>query len=414
MRQSLRPKAIFLTLLILMLAGSGSFALTWPEAKELAVKNNDQLAAAQKQLETAVWQYRRAYSPFLPQVSASAGLSESSSGTLGATSRAHSYGLSVSQSLFQGFSNYYSLQAAFANYRYNEAALKNTTANVYYDLRGAFIDLLIARQTVVLQKQILKLRQNNEALIRLLYDSGKEDRGNHLQAQADVSAAAYNLRTALRDLSLGKLKFSQLLGKTVDDPIGTTEANPATMTDLDALTQSSPAYFMAKYQLEMARADQRKTISEFLPSLSLNGSWRNSGSDWPPTTSGNSWSLNLSYNLFPGGSNIADALIVGAQLAKAEKDFSSSIKDLRYNLQAAYFELTNAVEAVGINKELLRAAEERSKITRVKYINGLTNYDEWNRVENTYISAQRSLLSQQRAALLAEANYYKSYGGIIQ
>ncbi|MFA4843993.1 MAG: TolC family protein [Candidatus Margulisiibacteriota bacterium] len=400
---------IFVCLLILPAA-----ALTWPQAKELAAKNNDQLAAAQKQLETASWQYRRAYSPFLPQLSASAALSESSSGTLGATSRSYSYGFSASQSLFQGFSNYYSLQAAFANYRYNEAALKNTTASVYYDLRGAFIDLLIARQTVVLQEQILKLRQDNEALIRLLYDSGKEDRGNHLQAKADVSDAAYNLRTAQRDLALVKLKLSQMLGATVDDPIGTTEATLAAKTDLDALTQTSPAYLMAKYQLEGAQADQRGTISEFLPSLSLSGSIRNSGNDWPPTTSSNSWSLNLSYSLFPGGSNIADALIAGSQLAKAAKDFSSSLKDLRYNLEAAYLELTNAVEAVGVRKELLQAAAERSKITRVKYINGLTNYDEWDRVENTYISAQRSLLNQQRAALLAEANYYKSYGGIIE
>jgi outer membrane protein TolC len=407
-------KQLLLLAVACLLAGQAVSALTWQEAKELAAKNNDQLAAAQKQLETASWQYRRAYSPFLPQLSASAGLSESSTGTLGATSRSYSYGFSASQSLFQGFGNYYSLQASFANYRYNEAALQNTTASVYYDLRGTFIDLLIARQTVALQKQILKLRQDNEALIRLLYDSGKEDHGNHMQAQADVSDAAYNVRTAQRDLDLVKLKLSQLLGTTVDDPIGTTEVRPVAQADLDALTQTSPTYLMSKYQLEGAQANQRGTISEFLPSLSLNGSIRNSGSDWPPTNSSNSWSLNLSYSLFPGGSNIADAFISGSQLAKAEKDFAGSVKELRFNLGSAYYDLLNAVEAVQVNEKLLRAAEERSKITRVKYINGLTNYDEWDRVENTYISAQRSLLNQQRAALRAEAAYYNAYGGIIE
>ncbi len=387
-------------------------ALTWPEARELAEKNNDQLAAAREQMETANWQYRRAYSPFLPQISLSAGLSES--GTASATSRSYSTGLSVSQSLFQGFGNYFSLQSSFANYRYYDAALKNTEASVYYDLRSSFIDLLIAGQTVSVQERILKLRRDNEALIRLLYDSGKEDRGNFLQAKADVADAGLNLRAARRDLSLVKLKLNQLLGADIIDPTGSIEATLPAQTDLDALSQSAPAYLMAKYQLDAAEADQRGTISEFLPSLSLSGSWRNSGSDWPPTTSSNAWSLNLAYSLFPGGSNIADALISRAKLAKAQKDFSAGVKDLRFNLEAAYLDLANAIESVSVKKELLTAAAERSKITRVKYINGLANYDEWDRVENLYISAQRSLLNQQRTALLAEAAYYKAYGGYIQ
>ncbi|KAF0134394.1 MAG: outer membrane efflux protein [Candidatus Saganbacteria bacterium] len=385
-----------------------AFSLTWPEAKDLADKNNEQLSSARLQLETSNWQYRRSFSPFLPQLSASAGMSESSS------VKSYSYGLSASQSLFQGMSNYYGLQSAFANLKYYESSLNKIESDVYYEVRGAYVDLIIAKQTVALQEQILKLRRKNEELISMLYKNGKEDIGNNMQAKADVLDAEFSLNSAKRALLLICLKLSQLLSSKIEDADKITEVKLPAKSDFENLLTNSPSYLMLKYKLEAAEAERAGKYSEVLPSVSLSGSWRKSGSEWLLSSSSKSWSLNISYSIFSGGSNIADLFIAGSTLEKAKKDFSSGAKDLRYALESAYIDLANAVDAVKVKKSLLSAAEERAKISRVKYINGLINYDEWDRVENLLISAQKAMLNQQKSALIAEAAYFKSFGGNIK
>jgi outer membrane protein TolC len=62
----------------------------------------------------------------------------------------------------------------------------------------------------------------------------------------------------------------------------------------------------------------------------------------------------------------------------------------------------------------LAASKERAQITQVKYMNGLVNYDEWYRIENTYIQAQKTLLSSQKSAYVAEALWNKTYGGWVK
>jgi outer membrane protein TolC len=125
-------------------------------------------------------------------------------------------------------------------------------------------------------------------------------------------------------------------------------------------------------------------------------------------------SLSLSYSLFDGGSSWVDRVVRDVQLAAAQEDFESSVKDLRYDLQRSYNDLLDALEALKVAEVALAAGRERAKITEVKYLNGLTGYDEWYRIDNTYISARRSLLNYQRSALLAEAAWHESYGGYVK
>jgi len=69
---------------------------------------------------------------------------------------------------------------------------------------------------------------------------------------------------------------------------------------------------------------------------------------------------------------------------------------------------------LGVRETYFEATEERAKIDRVKYLNGLITYDDWDRTESAYITAQKSLLTARKTTLLAEAGWYKSYGGYVK
>jgi len=406
-------KALVLTFLIIIVATSAS-ALTWSEAVSLAEQNNNELKSAEKQLEASEWTYRKAFSAFLPQVSGTASMTDTRSATSAAWTKSYSYGLSGTQYLFQGMAGIYGIQSAYADVEYKKASLQSTRASVFYDLRSAFVEVLVAQENEQLLQKILKQRHENTQLIQLRYDSGKEDKGNLMQTKADQAKAEYELTSAGRDLRLAKLKLSQLLQKAVTVIDDKFELQAPQRVNLNRLLTETPTYLVAKKTFESAEIVQKNTISEFLPSVSLSGSYRKTGSNWPPDTSNKSWSLNVSLPIFPGGSNLADRVIYAAKLDQAREDLISSINDLRYSLEEAYENYKDTLEALEVAKLSLAAAKERAMISRAKYLNGLTNYDDWDRIENTYIQSQKSLLTYEKSAFLAEALWHKTYGGYVE
>jgi len=389
-------------------------ALDWPDALKLAQQNNPDLKSAVKQTESAQWSYYRSISSFLPQVSANASTGQTTSGTLAAASQSVSYGLSVSQSLFTGLGNYFSALSAKASYDYYQAAQTMAEANLYYQLRQTFIDLTMADENINLYKEIFERRKNNAELIALRFETGREDKGAMLRTKADQADAAFNISVAEQAMALAQLKLAQLLSVEVETADTTLEVKLPAKQDYDALLALNPAYLMQLKQLEQADLALKQTASEFLPSVSLSGSYRKSGADWSSATDSNSVSMNLSYAFFPGGSNIADRVIYSVKYDKAKEDFLSARNTLRYQVESAYRGLKDAVDAVGIAELSLTASAVRAEVARTKYMNGLMTYDSWDIIENDYINAQRTLLIRKKAALYAEAAWYNSYGGYIK
>lgn len=396
-------RALGCLILVVVLAGS-SISLTWGEAVEVAEQNSNELKSARKDLDSSEWSYKTAASAFMPQLSANASMTETIS----------SYGLSATQYLFKGMAGIYGIQSAYADVEYKRASLRSARASVYYDLRSAFVDLLYAQENIKLLEKILKQRKQNSGLIQLRYESGKEDKGNLMTTKSDQAKAEYDLSSAKRDLKLAKLKLSQLLSKNVRSADEKIDFTSPPGTDFDKLLEETPSYVKAEKLLESSELSFKSTISGFLPSIRLNGSLNKRGSSWPPDTDSNSWSLNLSYPFFPGGSNVTDRAAKSAQLDGAREDFIKQAKALRYSLEQAFESFNDAIESLDVSKVSLAAANERAKITEAKYLNGLAIYDEWYRIENNYINSEKGLLNAKKQALLAEAAWHQSYGGFVK
>ena len=388
--------------------GLPAFAITWKEAVALAEKNNLQLRSAAKDLESSEWSLKRSYTNFLPQLSFSA--SKSDSAGVGS----YSYGFSVSESLFQGFENLYGVQYSASSLDQQRASWLSTRADVMYALRSAYIELLYIQEKIVLLEKILKERTSNTALITLRYESGKEDKGNLMATQSEQKQAEYDLSAARRELDLARLNLSQLLQQEVKEAEALSSIAVPPLPDYKVLLISSPDYQISELAYKMAEINYKKSIAGLLPSLSLSASYRNSGSDWPPTAQNNSWSLSLSYPFFPGGSNLIDRIMAKVDMEKAQQDFNKNRDDLRYSLQDAYEALVDASESLAVSEFSLAASLERAEISRARYINGLVNYDEWSRIDNIYIQALKTQLSNKKQAWLSEALWHKTYGGAVE
>jgi outer membrane protein TolC len=405
-------KALF-CLLVMVFMGTSAQAITWRQVMELGEKNSHDLVAAQKQLESSEWSYRKAYSTFLPQLSLNASYSESTVSTA-ETTKSYSDGISATENLFQGMADIYGVQSAYANLEFQRADFQGTKASVFFDLRSAYVNLMLAHKNIEVLQKILDQAKHNTKLIQLMYDSGKEDLGSLMSTRADEASANFDLNSAKRNYDLAWLKLSQLLQQNISGEVEEVGPGTAEAADLRALLKQDPDYVKAAKTLEIAELAQKSTISEFLPSISLNGRYSNTGLQWPPDTNTSSWSLNLSYSFFPGGSNIADWAIGAANLDAAKENYAQAANDLLFGLKQTYQGYLNSLDALQLSRISLAANIEREKITTAGYLNGLYTYDEWSRIEQSYFQSQKGELSAEGSALLAEAAWYKSYGGWIK
>ena len=320
----------------------------------------------------------------------------------------------MTQPLFTGLENFYNNQAQRTNYDYYLATQQKTEADLYYDVRKAFVDLALAAENIELLKNILERRKNNADMIELRFDSGREDEGALKRTRADEAEAVYNLNVAQRDKDLARLNLRQLISAEAEKIEDKLEVRLPANPDFNALLPVTPGYIRELKQYQLAEIAYQQTISGFLPSVSLSGSYRKTGSDWPPASDSNSWSLNFSYSLFPGGGNIADRILYAARQEQARQDFLKARYDLRYTLESAFKELKDGVEAQKTAQLYVDASTLRAEIARTKYLNGLVSYDEWDRIENDYINYQKSLLARKKAALYAEAAWHNAYGGYLK
>jgi outer membrane protein len=407
-------KTLLITTVIVSVLASAVCALTWQQTWELAERNNYQIKSAASQTEASRWSYYKSFSPFLPQLSASLSMGESSSGSFANPTTSDSYGLSATQSLFSGLDNYYGNLSARVNYDLSQTSLRKTESDVSLLVRQQFIELAVADENLKLLKSILARRRDNSALIELQFKNGREDKGALLRTQADEAEAEYNLSSAGRTRLLSKLKLTQLLSFEVDKAEGELKVTLPDSPNYDKLLLSVPSYIMALKQAESADIAYRQTIGGFLPSVSLLGSIRKSGTDWSALNRSNSWSLSLSYPFFPGGSNVADRFRFAALNDQARQDLIKTRNDLRYELESAYAQFKDTLEAQKVAQLSEAAAKLRAEIAGTKYLNGLIGYDEWVIIENDYINSQKSSLSRKRAELLAEAAWVNSYGGIVK
>lgn len=406
---------IFFVLIILSflnLFSTSASALTWKHALSMADANNYEIVSSRMQYQSAKWKYLREYSNFLPQLSAD--LSMNNAFTPTSNRKTYSYGLNVTQYLFKGMENYYSFKSAHNDKEYYKANMRKIKSDVYYKLRQAFIDVLVYQKDIKLISKILYRRRENTRMLQLRYDSGREDIGNLKLTRATQIESEYDLSSVKRKLKLSLFKISQIINHSVLFVVDSKSAKIAKKVNFDYLLDNSPGFRMNKHQLRSAEIAKRSTISKFLPSVSMSGRYKRTGNAWPPNITNRNWSLNVSYSFFPGGSNIADKKIYSFELDKAEKDFDNLKNDLRYNIEDSYRAFKDSLEALKVRKIYLDASSTRATIARAKYMNGLMSYYEWNRIENEYISSQKSLLNSQKSLLSAEAVWYNSHGGWVK
>jgi len=405
--------------------------LTWEDVLQEAKEKNPGIISARQSLKSAGLSYKSAFTNFLPQISASGGWKKSSSITSfesfaegGRENEEFNYGISGRLSVFSGFKNSSKLKQGRVELEQEEARFNRTISDTVYDLKAAFAQVLRGQEAVSLSEEILKRRRENTEIVGLRYEAGREDKGAYLRSEADLYQAEYETSSARRNLRTQQTKLLKEIGRDEFEPHSSNEergevitvsgtfevAPPEKIVSFQELLVKNPDYLVAKYGVDSAKYNLRYTRGDFYPQVSFSASTSQSGAEWPLERSSWNVGLSLSYPFFSGGREIYDLKIAQIDKAKSEENLREIRQEILSKLEQAYNGLIDAIENVKVKEKYLIASEERAKISRVKYINGLISYQDWDAIENEFINSKKSLLDAEFNAFVAWAEWKRVLG----
>jgi outer membrane protein TolC len=405
--------------LCLSLTGAGAQEiLTWQDCLNEARQNHPDLISAKEVVNQSKADKTIAISTMLPQVSTEVSQSTSKA-PLNNTTNTSSYGITAQQLLFDGFKTPYDIATAGKNVKASQYNYDVTSSDVRLRLRTAFISLLSAQELLTITKDISMLRKQNADLVKLLYEGGREHRGALLTAEANLAQADLDVVQAQRAITVAQRQLSKEMGRAEIRPIQVAgDLNSITVKqekpNFEALATSNPFLENLSAKKEAAQFALKSAKAEFFPQIFANASAGRTDTDWPPHN--NEWSVGvtLTFPLFEGGRRWADVSKARAVLNQAQADERSNRDGVVLTLEQAWTAWQNAIDTVAVQKEVSQAAEEREKIARVEYTNGLITFDNWTIIEDNLVKARTSLQIAQTNAFIAEAQWIQAQGGTLE
>ncbi len=220
-----KNKITLLLILALCCVNNTSFSqdlrLSWQECIDLALKNNNNLKSAIAAERSTDNLNNASIAAFLPQASANFSSNRGNNGNSTNPSlttvqsnvtQAYTGTLSVTQNLFNGFSDVGKFDQTKANNLVSKANVQIAKAQLSYDLKYAYENLSYAKQTVQLLDNIIKRREDNLRIIELRYKSGMENKGSLLLARAYLDQAKYDRLQGTNLIETARAQLCRAIG----------------------------------------------------------------------------------------------------------------------------------------------------------------------------------------------------------
>ncbi|MFH0827071.1 MAG: TolC family protein [Candidatus Omnitrophota bacterium] len=400
--------------------------LTWENCLVEAKHNNPDLIFAVEGVKEKEAGKDITASAFFPQVSAGIDASTSKTSTTsssGATSRStkdsYSYGASATQLIFDGLKTFHDTKAASEDIKAAQQNYRFASSEVRLNLRTAFVNLLKAQELVRVEEEIFKIRRDNLELITLRYQSGLEHRGALLTAEANMVQAYSGLSQAKRSVELSQWQLSKEMGRkefklmaVVGDFTVSDQAKEK--ADFEAMVKNHPSVLQAAARKNSAAFGLKGAYGNFSPKVTGQAAADKSSSHWSPENEGWNLGLSLDVPIFEGGLKTAQLHQAKALYNQAMASERSVRDAVAVNLQKAWTDLQDALEAVEVERQLLEAAGERSRIAEAQYSVGFISFDNWIIIQDDLVRAKRIYLDAQVVCLLAEASWIQAKGETLE
>src|SRR5262249_16305367 len=104
------------------------------------------------------------------------------------------------------------IKSSAETYSQDQAGQRQVSATLRFSLRSAFAQAYFAERTRAMPRQIAEIQARNADAVTLRYQSGKEYKGNMMNAKAQSLQAAVSVAQAQRGVRTARRLLDQQLG----------------------------------------------------------------------------------------------------------------------------------------------------------------------------------------------------------
>jgi len=411
------------------LPGSPSIA---SDAVEHALRFNPGLGAQEAESRSSEEGRKSARGAFGPRlgVSYSATKTESKrdpSATMGTKNPkmgVYSWGIEVTQPIFQGFRLLSTYQKAALQADSDKASLRKAELDMTEQVQTAFLEYLKAGENTRSMRDSLTRLREQLRIAQAYFEVGLSPRLDVLQAEVDVSEAERLLIEAENTQATTLARLNTLLGfdaTAVNTYTGTLKEVGFRYTleqCLELAYRQRPDLYVAQKAVEIARKSQKEVQSDYYPQIEGYYSMTQSGNTPGMQRSGENgshvtnWEVGAqaTWNVFEWGTTYYADKQAGWQVTKMRYEQENLKLEVGYDIKSKYLAVQEARKRIAVAQNSVAQATEAYNVALARYHEHVgTNFDVLDASANL-TSAQSSLTGAKADYLTALSQIYVAMG----
>jgi outer membrane protein TolC len=314
--------------------------------------------------------------------------------------------IQVTQAIFAP-TLWFAIQAAYQGEGVAVKNVEQARRDVLFGVAQAYYGVTSLKKLVTVSEELLGIaeRQERDAKVRL--EVGTIPKVGHLRAQIDRARAEQDLVRARNAYESARIALAQLLDRDTAFEVAE-PAEPPLPPQLSGLEDTAlkerPDLQAARYGEGLAYAQRRSTAAQYLPSLGAFYRYQIANVSGF-TGRDDSWALGLSltWTLFDGGLREATLREASARIVEAEATRRSAETRAVAEVKQALLDLESARANAVKSREQAKLAQENQRLVDVSYKAGaataVEQADATAQLRTAAIEATADELSAQLASL---------------
>lgn len=407
---STRVSAALMAATILVSMSGNALGETLQGALAKAYNNNSSLNSARAGVRVTDEGVAIAKSGYRPTISGNVnGSYVSSAGTSLSTG---SFGITINQTLFDGFRTKNGIKSAESQVFAARESLRNTEQNTLFDAVSAYMDVIRDRKIAALRKQNVAFLLEQVRSAKARFEVGEGTRTDVAQADAGRAGAIAQLNAAEAQAKSSAAVYRQVIGDNPKDLKAGAPASKLLPRSLDAALAESagnhPAIKASEFAVDASGFGVKVAEGALLPSLGVEAGVSRSTSQFgggdnfrDDTSNRASVGFALNVPIYQGGRASATVRQQKERLGQARIDVDVARDSVRAAVTSAWTQMEASRVAVSANKQVVAAAQlALDGVVEERKVGQRTTLDVLN-AQSDVVTAQLNLVGAERDVVVA-------------
>src|SRR6056297_814853 len=436
-------RSIFYTIPLILLffgpfANAHDELLTKEEAIDLVLENNLDIQVARNTKLIDENNANILNSGYLPSVTGNASGSidkQNSEGVLGngdvrtaegAETRRYNAAVNVNYTLFDGLGRYYNYKSFQERSEQSELEVRQTIENTILQLFTVYYEAARLTENTANLERALEISKDRLKRAQYQFEFGQNTGLDVLNAEVDINTDSINLLNSRQELRNTMRDLNLILNRDLEDQfLADTTVTFIPSLEMEAMYDEAQLnnvrLQIVEKDLNMGLNDIRVAKSGYLPTIGLTGpyGWNESNNNSPlafvlhNTSTGVTGAVNLTWNLFDGGSTITG--IKNAKVAYKNQEIAKKQIQLEVerDIRNAWDSYTNALYVLEVQEKNLQTNRNNFTRTDERYKLGQVTSIEFRQAQLNLLNAVLAKSQAKYSAKLAELQMLQVSGELL-